>query len=226
MEAEPKFALTELVLDRVDLVTAGANPGARVLIHKFEAPVTLEVDMADGTVETPEVQKVEEKVAQEETVAKADFEALQKQLADVNKALVDAENARKADAERIAKMERDRKHGEFIAKAKDLGNLSKSADALGTMLLDISEKVDEGTFKQLEQLLNAANEQLAKGALFATFGHGGAEPPVEKSVEDKVEVLAKALVAEGKAPTLQVAKQMVMVSNKELQAEYIRARAL
>lgn len=221
-----KHYLMELELQRVDLVTAGANPGAHVLIHKFEAPVTLEVEVAEQTVETPEVQKQETTpVAQEvETVAKADFEALQKQLADVNKALADAEAGRQADAERIAKMERDRKQGEFVAKAKDLGNLGGTADALGNLLLEVCEGVPAETFKQLEQLLKSANAQLEKGALFATFGQGGAEPPAEQTFEQKVEEMAKALVAAGKASTLPLAKLQVLNENPDLRAEYRNAR--
>lgn len=217
--------LTELELDRVDLVTAGANPGAHVLIHKFDAPVTLEVEVAEQTVETPEVQKQETTpVAQDvETVAKADFEALQKQLEDVNKALVEASEARKADAERIAKMERERKQGEFIAKAKDLANIG-AADALGNLLLEVSEGVSADAFKSLEQLLKAANAQLEKGALFATFGQSGAEPPAEQTFEQKVDEMAKALVAEGKAKTLPLAKLQVLNENPDLRAEYRNAR--
>lgn len=219
MDAE-RFTLTELVLDRVDLVTAGANPGAHVLIHKFDTPDILEVAMPEVTPETPEVRKSEENVAQEvESVAKAEFEALRKQLEDVNKELEDARKAREADAERIAKMERERKQGEFVAKAKDLGNIG-AADALGNLLLEVSEGVSSETFKSLEQLLKAANAQLEKGALFATFGKGGADPVDEQTFEQKVEELAKAKVTAKTAATLEIAKLQVLNENPDLRAEY------
>lgn len=44
--------LKRLVLDRVDLVTAGANPGAFVMIHKFDTDAIL----SDKTAETLDVQ--------------------------------------------------------------------------------------------------------------------------------------------------------------------------
>lgn len=215
-----KHYLMELELQRVDLVTAGANPGAHVLIHKFDAPDTLEVEVAEQTVETPEVQKQETTpVAQDvETVAKAEFDAVQKQLAELNKALEDARVAREADAERIAKMERERRQGEFIAKAKDLANIG-AADALGNLLLEVSEGVSADAFKSLEQLLKAANAQLEKGALFATFGQAGADNE-PKSLEERINELAKAKVEAGSAKTIEIAKLAVLNENPGLRAEY------
>lgn len=224
MDSE-RFTLTELVLDRVDLVTAGANPGAHVLIHKFDTPDILEGKVAEPIVETPEVRKQDgENVADVvETVAKAEFDAVQKQLQDLSKALEDARVAREADAERIAKMERERRQGEFIAKAKDLGNIG-AADALGNLLLEVSEGVPADTFKSLEQLLKAANAQLEKGALFATFGKGGADPVTEKTFDERVEEMAKSKVEAKTAPTLEIAKLQVLNENPDLRAEYRNAR--
>jgi hypothetical protein len=215
------FKLVGLELDRVDLVTAGANPGAHILIHKFAAPDILQDKTAETLdVQPDEVDKQMADVENVETVAKADFEAVQKQLEEMSKALEAAQAAQAADAEKIAKMERERKEAEYIAKAREFSNLGK-ADELGALLLAASEAFTTEQYQTLERLLKAANAQVEKGDLFAQFSRPDAD---SGDVLDRINVLAKAKVEAGEAKTLEIAKQMVLRENRELQSEYIKSR--
>jgi hypothetical protein len=169
------------------------------------------------TVEAPDAPVEEVAMSEEtpvETVAKADFDTLQKSL--------EAEVAKAAElAERVAKMEHERKQAEFVAKAKDLDNLGK-ADELGVMLLEASEGMTPEAYQLLERTLKAANAQVDKGALFAQFSQPEAEAT---SAMDRITSLAKAKVDAGLAKTLEIAKVQVMQENPELQSEYIAARS-
>lgn len=217
MDDDQVYELTELVLDRVDLVHAGANPGATVMITKFAAPVIVEVEMADPIVETPEVPVEEVAMSEEspvETVAKADFDVMQKNLeVEVAKAV--------ALEERIAKMEHERKQSEFVAKARELSNLGAAAE-LGGMLLEASDGLSADNFQLLERTLKAANAQVEKGALFAQMGRQDGEAV---DVVDRISELAKAKVDAGEAKTLQIAKLMVISEHPELKSEYTDARS-
>ena len=216
------YMLEDLVLDRVDLVTAGANPGATIMIMKMDVPDTISGE--SEPVEAPDVQ-AEEVTMSEETpvdmIAKAELDAVQKQLDDMAAALEVAKAEAASNADEVAKMARERKAGEFVAKAKDLANLGEP-EPLGAILLEVSEKVDDTTFKQLEQLLKAANAQLEKGALFATFGKQDADTEPEE-FEAKVTRKAKVLFDAGEAKTLEIAKLRVMQSDKELREEYAKS---
>lgn len=213
------YKLVGLELDRVDLVTAGANPGAHILIHKFAAPDIVEENPVADTVETveaPEAPVQEVAMSEEtpvETVAKADFDTLQKSL--------DAEVAKAAElAERVEKMERERKQAEFVAKAAEFSNLGK-ADEIGALLLAASESFSAEQYQMLERLFKATNAQVDKGALFAQFSQPEGDNP---EVGDRITDLAKAKVAAGTAKTLEIAKLQVMQENTELQSEYMSAR--
>lgn len=215
----------KLQVDRVDFVRAGANEGAHITLFK-SAPATLEVDqVTDPVVEAPEAPVEEVAMPEEtpvETVAKADFEALQKQLADEAEARnVSVEKAAALEA-RIHKMEREQKQAEFVAKARDLSNLGE-ANTLGAVLLEVADGVSEDTYKSLETLLKAANAQMETGALFVQFGKQDDDDPVD--VVDRITALAKAKVDTGAAPTLQIAKLQVIQEHPELKSEYSSARS-
>lgn len=162
-----------------------------------------------------------------DTVAKADFEALQNQLAEqIAKADAEAE-ARKADiakadelAAKVEKMELERKQAEFIAKARDYNNLGK-ADELGPLLMAASDHFSEDQYKCLERLLKAANAQVEKGGLFAQFSKTEGEP---ESFEDRLTSMAKAKVDAGTAKTIEIAKLQVLNENPELRVEYRQSR--
>lgn len=217
-----KQKLIALSLDRIDLVTAGANPDAAVTIWKKaeQEKVTMS-DVVEMTEEAPDAPAVDEPVAEEsapavvadDMVAKADFEALKKAL--------DAATAKAVAAdERIAKMERDKKEAEFVAKARDLANMGEAAE-LGKMLLEASEGMSEQSYQLLERTLKAANAQVEKGALFAQLSKTETEPA---DVMGQIQNLAEAKVAAGEAKTIQLAKLAVIAENPSLRDDYLRVR--
>jgi hypothetical protein len=109
----------------------------------------------------------------------------------VRKALKDAED-RAAEAERLAKAERDtRLDAEYVAKARNwkIGE----AEELGKALRKVAD-VDSESAKVIEKAFKAAAEQVATAsALFKEFGHNSAAPD---SAEGRLESLAKARAAE------------------------------
>lgn len=151
-----------------------------------------------------------------------DMVAMQKALDDEKTARAE-ETKKAADlAERVEKMEAKERTAEFVAKARDLPNLG-GANELGGLLMDISGKVEEATYKNLERLLKAANAQLEKGALFGVRGDPGAEPADDDSFDAKVTELAKAKVAAGTSKTIEQAKLDVLREDPQLRSQY-RAR--
>lgn len=82
------------------------------------------------------------------------------------------EDAKRADD--LAKAERDQRvTREFVAKAeKEFPHLGK-ADELGPRLKRMSETLAKEDYDAHLTELTAANEQIAKGALFSEFGVGG-----------------------------------------------------
>jgi len=147
-------------------------------------------------------------------------ETLQKALEDEKTARAEATTKAADLADRVAKMEAKERTAEFVAKAKDLPNLG-GPNELGGMLMVISEKVPEDTFKALDRILKAANAQLEKGALFVARGDGGADgADGEDDINAKVEKLAKARVEAGTSPTIEQAKLAVLKENRDLASAY------
>ena len=159
----------------------------------------------------PDLESISKAVEESERLRKAAEEEAQRQ-SEVNKTL----------EERVSKMERERKEGEFIAKAKDLANLSTNPSTLGLLLLDVAEKIPEETYKQLEQLLKAANAQLERSDLFKAVGHPLGD---DDSLEARIQKLAEEMVTSGAAATVPIAKAKVLETNSEIRSEYIARRA-
>lgn len=84
----------------------------------------------------------------------------------------------------IAKAERDtRISKEFISKAEGMPMLAENKDEFGSLLRKVAEALDPEDFVKFDHILKTANEQIAKGNLFAEFGSGGGETTISKSVE-------------------------------------------
>lgn len=156
-----------------------------------------------------------------EPLDKAIPEAIRKELEDA-KAAAAAEVAKNATlAEKVAKMELKERTAEFVNKAKDLPNIG-GATEVGTLLLSISDKVEEATYKELERLLKAANAQLEKGALFTQMGDPGAAPTEGPLAE--INKLAAAKLSAGQAATIEIAKAAVMQERPDLRNDYMAAQ--
>lgn len=121
-------------------------------------------------------------------MSKSEREELKKADERIRKAEVRAEAA-----EKIAKEERDRRvRGEFVELAKaDLPHLGDATD-VGAEIHRLSEVLSKEEFDAHLARQRAANEQIAKGSLFAQFGVDGdgrrgaqdAKAKLEKAAED------------------------------------------
>ena len=158
--------------------------------------------------------------ADADAVSKADLPepvraALQKAEDDRAEALRKAE-----EAEKLAKAERDlRVEREFIAKAEaEFPELGSAAD-LGPRLKRMSESLSKEDYDAHLQQLAAANEQIAKGALFGELGRGG--DPAHGS--DSGELARKAEEIRKSDPSLSSygAMERALRENPELQRTYL-----
>jgi hypothetical protein len=158
----------------------------------------------DGDDDEPELSK-----AAQERLKKAEDE-----VAELRKSAEESQT--------IAKDERDRRvTAEFITKAEAYSSLPIQATEFGPVLKRAAEKLEKSDFEALEQLLTAANEQVAKGALFAQLGSdvGGSAVPAGAyaEVQQKADQLRK---SDGKLSKGE-AEARVMSENPDLQARYL-----
>lgn len=162
--------LRKLNLDRVDLVTQGANPGAFIVLAKAvttntTGTTTLVINTGaekEMTVEK-ETNKTEETVAVE--VPALDPASVQKALDEqreqIAKLMADnaAQAARIAKAEEEARVEKERRETvEFVAKAKtDIPNLPGSDAEKGSLLQKVYASCDATTAEGVLSLLKAGD---------------------------------------------------------------------
>ena len=109
------------------------------------------------------------------------------------RSLIEKQQAEIAKANEIARAERDaRLDREFISKAEALPMVAEDKTALAGLLRRASEALSPEDNTALTTVLKAANEQIAKGNLFTTFGTGGGETTISKSVRAAAEEIRKA----------------------------------
>lgn len=115
------------------------------------------------------------------------------------RALIEKQQADLKRTEDIAKAEREaRLEKEFISKAEAMPMLSADTGeedgtkAFAGLLRRAADALSPADNAALEKMLKAANEQIAKGNLFGTFGRDGAETTISKSVKAHVEEIVKA----------------------------------
>lgn len=139
---------------------------------------------------------------------KTRFEALEKsnlELKNQNETLQN-QLAKNADEVRIK---------EFVQKAASFGNLSINAEEIGPILKGIAESDPDG-YAKIEAVLQAANEQIAKGALFAEIGADGV---VESDISKRIEAKAQEIQKRDNC-TIEKARSMAYKENPDLYAEY------
>ncbi len=172
--------------------------------------------------------------AKEAQVTKAEFEALQKQLAEekaarekLEKETADRERASKEAAEKAAK-EAIEKASKEAAEAKaeveklraearlkvhietatsDYGLIHESKE-LGSIMADIEAKAPE-TYKKLAAVLKAANERIKAGDLFKVAGSSATESSAGTAWE-KIERAAKELQSKDSKLSMAAAQEMVI----------------
>lgn len=134
---------------------------------------------------------------------------------EITKRMEDLEKRNKELEEQIKKAADEAKTKEFIAKAASFDKLGIKADELGPVLKSIAEVNPEG-YAKIESVLKAANEQIAKGALFAEAGiDGGGESDIVKRVEAQAKEIQKR-----DGCSIEKARAKVYKENPELYAEY------
>lgn len=132
-----------------------------------------------------------------------------------------AEEATKR-ADDLAKAERDiRVTGEFITKAEGYRALVVKAEEFGPVLKEAAEKLSKEAYDAIENVLKAADEQIAKGELFKEHGRGGEARPSDSETQltQKAEELRKA----DSSLTGYQAMQRAIKENPELAARHIEA---
>lgn len=111
----------------------------------------------------------------------------------VEKALeaVEKANERAAEAERIAKAERDfRVNQEYVAKARQFSGLPVSAEEFGPVLKKLSESLEDEEFEMLTKALVSANAAVTNGA-FNEIGKRGFDSESVSKAEAKAAEIAK-----------------------------------
>jgi hypothetical protein len=126
---------------------------------------------------------------------------------------------RAKEAEEVAKRERDeRVLREYVAKAREFRGLPVQPEEFGKVLKALAEKAPE-EYKQVEDVLKAADEAIAKGKLFAEIGKGGSGAP--GSALAQLESIAKSKVeASGGKLTQQQAFAEAVKENPHLYEQY------
>ena len=158
-------------------------------------------------------------LAKEEVGKKAEpatDEAVQKRLKEIEKRNSEIEKRNQELEAQIKKQNDELKTKEFIAKAAGFTNLGIKADELGPVLKSMAEANPEG-FAKIEATLKAADEQVAKGALFSEAGRSGTG---ETSVVKKVQAMADEMIAKGASMTKEQALAKAWKDNPELYKQY------
>jgi molecular chaperone GrpE len=162
----------------------------------------------EASMEMPMEEAAEDDVV---ALAKAAPEPLRKALEDMQKAKEEAETA-------LAKEREDRADAEAIVKARETyKHLTLDAEKVGPALRRLAA-IDADLAKSVEDALLAADAQNESADIFTEVGKGYA-PTGEAIV--RMNSLAKAAVAEGKATTIEQALAQVAVENPSLYNDYL-----
>lgn len=191
----------------------------------IKAENTSEVVEALKGADVPEAVVKEVSEALTKAAEKAELEKQDLSPA-VKAALAKAEEDQKAalkkaeEAEKTAKAERDaRLNKEFVAKAEEFKGLTVEAAKLGPILKSASEKLEKADFEELERVLKAADEQVAKSELFKEAGAAGGTPPSDafEEMTRKAEEIRKS----DSSLTKEQALAKAIEANPELQDRYL-----
>lgn len=203
-EAELSAALEKAETERDEAVAKSDELTERV--EKLEADLEKASSKPHNDDDADDLQKSDLPPAWRARIEKMEAD----QKAAIEKAEQDA---------RIAKEERDlRVSREFVAKAETFQGLSLDAKTFGPVLKSVAEKLSKDEADELDRVLRAADEQIAKGELFKAFGSGddarrssGEDELVRKAEEirkadpsvSKYEAMRRASLGEAGAKHLQ-----------------------
>lgn len=187
--------LTEIELDEVSLVDAGANPGAHIALFKSKGDKmnTEELKKALETAEAQTATLTKEKADLEAALAKAkeDAEAVKKTAEEAQTA-----ELKKRDEE-IEKLKGDLADAALTAEVEKKFPLTPGTTAEKVAKLKaVRAMTDETVKKSLEKDMETAEAGLA--ALAKEKGHSGAGDGEVKTAKEKLDALAKKLSEEQK----------------------------
>lgn len=242
--------LKKLRLTRVDLVPAGANPGAHIRLFKaakeaedgprdpagdsanVRNPVkTSPAGVVSNSVKSanpPEVPTMTEPVTAGAPDVQAELDAVKKQLADTEAQLAAAATPDESDVRKdldatraeLDTLRKAQRASEFVEKARKFSTLG-DAEQIGRLLEAADSHFGEDEQKAFSQILKSAAEQVEKGSLFKRLSQDADEP---QTWEAKLQEAARDRVAKGDAPTVEQAKVQIMREDKELRREYADSR--
>jgi hypothetical protein len=133
----------------------------------------------------------------------------------LNKAKAEADTAR----EELRKEREERRDAEFVAKARDAWNhLTIDPEQVGKAMRRLTD-VDASLADVITKALDSANAQAESADIFAEIGTVGR--PDSSDAYGKVQTLAKSLVAEGKAATVEQAVVDLISTDPSLYHEYV-----
>lgn len=156
--------------------------------------------------------EVEAEDEDEEDMMKSVPEAVREML---NKAKVEADDAR---AE-LRKEREERRDAEFVAKAQSAwGLLPVDASEVGKAMRRLTD-VDAPLAETIAKALDAANAQAESANIFAEIGTAGR--PDTGDAYGKVQAMAKSLVADGKASTVEQAVVDLISADPNLYHDYV-----
>jgi len=156
--------------------------------------------------------EVEAEDEDEEDMMKSVPEAVREML---NKAKVEADDAR---AE-LRKEREERRDAEFVAKAEaSWGLLPVDASEVGKAMRRLTD-VDAPLAETIAKALDAANAQAESANIFAEIGTAGR--PDTGDAYSKVQSMAKSLVADGKASTVEQAVVDLISADPNLYHDYV-----
>lgn len=176
----------------------------------IKAEAALAESMAQNTDLKARLEKIEGEKAKADPLAAASPEI----QAEVEKIRQEAAKAN----ERIAKLEDERLTKEFEGKVAALKALALPITLAGS-LRRVAAALPEDA-KAIESALKAADEQCAKGALFAEAGRSGGEAAADSAFA-KANALAKELVAKGEAKTVEQAITLVFKRDRKLYDQHL-----
>lgn len=229
--------LTNLEIDEVSCVDAGANQHAAIVLAKRDGNSDIEVEklgtMVDGSSSHKGDDRMEEKQTVEELKAElkkandglAAVTELQKQfkvMEDENKVLKakqEEESKRADEAAKVAKAEKDlRLLGEFKEVAKKrINNLAGDDDTKAKLLKALNENLPSEDYEAVVKMLEQGSVAMAKH--FQPVGVSGAAG--ENTAQGQLEALAKKRATD---KSISYSKALIEVS-QENGALYAEAQA-
>lgn len=198
-----KSDLDPEVLEYVEALEAD-NDDLQTQVEKAEAEITdLRTTLSKSAPKDDEAQEEINKAL----LAKADPAV---------RALIEKQQADLKAASDIAKAEREeRLTREYIAKAEALPMLSEDKTTLASVLRAAAEALTPEQNETLTKVLSSANEHISQGNIFKSFGTGGGETTVSKSVRSKAEDIRKV----NPDLTIEQAEALVYEQNPDLYAQ-------